>query len=158
MIIYGGSEGQVLATKVAKLLDEKLGQIEITKFPDGEKYVRYHDEVENEDVVVIHPMGLKPDELFIEYLLICSALKDGKAKSITTFVPYFAYARQDSRFNSGEPGSFHLVSKIIDDLGIDIKPRINQIKVEEPPKRKSGIKVASVAELVQKLKNEAKVI
>ena len=32
MIIYGGSEGQVLATKVAKLLDEKLGQIEITKF------------------------------------------------------------------------------------------------------------------------------
>ena len=45
-----------------------------------------------------------------------------------------------------------------DDLGIDIKPRINQIKIEEPPKRKSGIKVASVAELVQKLKNEAKVI
>ena len=45
-----------------------------------------------------------------------------------------------------------------DDLGIDIKPRINQIKVEEPPKRKGGIKVASVAELVQKLKNEAKVI
>jgi electron transfer flavoprotein beta subunit len=45
-----------------------------------------------------------------------------------------------------------------DDLGIDIKPRINQIKVEEPPKRKSGIKVASVTELVQKLKNEAKVI
>ena len=45
-----------------------------------------------------------------------------------------------------------------DDLGIDIKPRINQIKVEEPPKRKSGVKVASVAELVQKLKNEAKVI
>ena len=46
----------------------------------------------------------------------------------------------------------------VDDLGIDIKPRINQIKIEEPPKRKSGIKVASVAELVQKLKNEAKVI
>ena len=44
------------------------------------------------------------------------------------------------------------------DLGVDIKPRIEQIKVEEPPKRKSGIKVSSVAELVQKLKNEAKVI
>ena len=44
------------------------------------------------------------------------------------------------------------------DLGIDTKPRIEQIKVEEPPKRKAGIKVASVAELVQKLKNEAKVI
>ena len=44
------------------------------------------------------------------------------------------------------------------DLGIDTKPRIEQIKVEEPPKRKAGIKVASVEELVQKLKNEAKVI
>ena len=44
------------------------------------------------------------------------------------------------------------------DLGVDITPRVQQIKVEEPPKRKSGIKVASVEELVQKLKNEAKVI
>ena len=44
------------------------------------------------------------------------------------------------------------------DLGVDINPRIEQIKVEEPPKRKAGIKVASVEELVQKLKNEAKVI
>ena len=44
------------------------------------------------------------------------------------------------------------------ELGVDTKPRIEQIKVEEPPKRKAGIKVASVAELVQKLKNEAKVI
>ena len=44
------------------------------------------------------------------------------------------------------------------DLGVDVTPRVQQIKVEEPPKRKAGIKVSSVAELVQKLKNEAKVI
>ena len=44
------------------------------------------------------------------------------------------------------------------DLGVDTAPRVEQIKVEEPPKRKAGIKVANVAELVQKLKNEAKVI
>ncbi|MDA9233680.1 electron transfer flavoprotein subunit beta/FixA family protein [Candidatus Pelagibacter sp.] len=44
------------------------------------------------------------------------------------------------------------------ELGIDIAPRVDQIKVEEPPKRKAGIKVANVAELVNKLKNEAKVI
>jgi len=44
------------------------------------------------------------------------------------------------------------------DLGVDAAPRVQQIKVEEPPKRKAGIKVSSVAELVQKLKNEAKVI
>ena len=44
------------------------------------------------------------------------------------------------------------------DLGVDIANRIQQLKVEEPPKRKGGIKVSSVAELVSKLKNEAKVI
>jgi len=44
------------------------------------------------------------------------------------------------------------------DLGVDLTNRIQQIKVEEPPKRKAGIKVANVAELVSKLKNEAKVL
>ena len=44
------------------------------------------------------------------------------------------------------------------DLGVDIANRVQQLKVEEPPKRKAGIKVANVAELVSKLKNEAKVI
>ena len=46
----------------------------------------------------------------------------------------------------------------VSDLGVDITSKIQQIKVEEPPKRQAGIKVSSVAELVQKLKNEAKVI
>ena len=43
-------------------------------------------------------------------------------------------------------------------LGIDVANRIQQLKVVEPPKRKGGVKVKSVAELVSKLKNEAKVI
>ena len=47
---------------------------------------------------------------------------------------------------------------IAKDLGADIAHRLQQLKVEEPPKRKGGIKVTSVAELVDKLKNEAKVI
>jgi electron transfer flavoprotein beta subunit len=47
---------------------------------------------------------------------------------------------------------------IVKDFGVDISNRINQLKVEEPPNRKGGVKVASVAELVSKLKNEAKVI
>ena len=46
----------------------------------------------------------------------------------------------------------------VSDLGVDVTTRLEQLKVEEPPKRKAGIKVANVAELVQKLKNEAKVI
>jgi electron transfer flavoprotein beta subunit len=44
------------------------------------------------------------------------------------------------------------------DLGVDVTPRIKTLKVSEPPKRSAGIKVADVAALVDKLKNEAKVI
>lgn len=44
------------------------------------------------------------------------------------------------------------------DTGIDIAPRLQTIKVSEPPTRSAGIKVSSVAELVDKLRNEAKVI
>ena len=45
-----------------------------------------------------------------------------------------------------------------EDLGADVKPRLKTLKVAEPPKRGAGIKVPDVATLVDKLKNEAKVI
>jgi electron transfer flavoprotein beta subunit len=45
-----------------------------------------------------------------------------------------------------------------DELGVDIAPRLKTLKVEEPPKRSAGVMVADVAALVEKLKNEAKVI
>ena len=45
-----------------------------------------------------------------------------------------------------------------DALGVDVTPRLTTLKVEEPPKRGAGVKVADVAELVSKLTNEAKVI
>jgi electron transfer flavoprotein beta subunit len=44
------------------------------------------------------------------------------------------------------------------DLGVDVTPRLRTLKVQEPPKRQAGVKVASVQELVAKLKSEAKVI
>jgi electron transfer flavoprotein beta subunit len=44
------------------------------------------------------------------------------------------------------------------DVGVDVAPRLKTLKVVEPPKRGGGVKVETVAELVAKLKNEAKVI
>ena len=46
----------------------------------------------------------------------------------------------------------------IDELGIDIKRRLEILEVNEPPERKPGIKVENVESLVDKLKNEAKVL
>ncbi len=45
-----------------------------------------------------------------------------------------------------------------DELGVNVTPRLKTLKVSEPPKRSAGVKVADVAALVDKLKNEAKVI
>jgi electron transfer flavoprotein beta subunit len=45
-----------------------------------------------------------------------------------------------------------------DALGVDVAPRLKTLKVQEPPKRSSGVKVNDVAELVNKLKNEARVV
>ena len=45
-----------------------------------------------------------------------------------------------------------------DDLGVDVRPRLATLKVTEPPKRSAGVRVADVAQLVDKLKNEVKVI
>lgn len=51
-----------------------------------------------------------------------------------------------------------LVKFTPEDLGVDISPRIQTLKVEEPAKRVGGRKVESVDELVDKLRNEAKVL
>ena len=51
-----------------------------------------------------------------------------------------------------------LDSLTVDELGVDISTRLTIVKVEEPAAREAGIKVADVKELVEKLKNEAKVI
>ncbi len=45
-----------------------------------------------------------------------------------------------------------------DELGIDVTPRLTTLKVEDPPRRQAGVKLATVAELVDRLRNEAKVI
>jgi electron transfer flavoprotein beta subunit len=45
-----------------------------------------------------------------------------------------------------------------EELGVDVSPRISIISVDLPPERSEGIKVSSVDELLEKLRNEAKVI
>ena len=51
-----------------------------------------------------------------------------------------------------------LVKRAAAELGVVLAPRVKKLKVEEPPKRKGGVKVKTVAELIDKLKNEAKVL
>ncbi len=90
---------------------------------------------------------------------------DGGLETIALTLP--AVITTDLRLNEPRyvtlPNIMKAKKKTIDmvkpeDLGVDITPRLKTIKVEEPPKRSAGVMVADVAALVEKLKNEAKVI
>lgn len=117
--MIGGSTSEALATKVARELGSKPVKLEIRRFPDGEKYLRVLDDVEGQDLVVIQSIHHTPDELIFEYLLLVDTLKDLGAGRIVSFIPYFAYARQDERFNPGEALSFKTVGKLIQSVGTD---------------------------------------
>ena len=90
---------------------------------------------------------------------------DGGLETIALTLP--AVITTDLRLNEPRyvtlPNIMKAKKKTVDivkpeDLGVDIVPRLKTIKVEEPPKRSAGVMVADVAALVEKLKNEAKVI
>jgi electron transfer flavoprotein beta subunit len=90
---------------------------------------------------------------------------DGGLETISLSLP--AVITSDLRLNEPRyvtlPNIMKAKKKQLDnfkpeDLGVDVKPRLKTLKVSEPPKRGAGIKVPDVATLVDKLKNEAKVI
>lgn len=90
---------------------------------------------------------------------------DGGLETVSLKMP--AIVTTDLRLNEPRyaslPNIMKAKKKPIDtmapaDLGVDVAPRLVTLKVEEPAKRKAGIKVGDIAALVDKLKNEAKVI
>jgi len=91
--------------------------LEVKRFPDGEKYLRIHDNVKDQDVVAIQSLYRTPDENIFELLLLTDTLRDLGARSITTVVPYLAYARQDSRFFPGEAVSSASVARLLESAG-----------------------------------------
>ena len=70
-MIIGGSASQDLASHVAKELGEKVSYVETKKFPDGERYLRIGDEIE-EEVTVIQSTGYPQDENLMELIFIIS--------------------------------------------------------------------------------------
>jgi electron transfer flavoprotein beta subunit len=90
---------------------------------------------------------------------------DGGLETVSVSLP--AVVTTDLRLNEPRyvtlPNIMKAKKKQLDvlkpeDLGVDIQPRLKTIRVEEPPKRSAGIMVPDVATLIDKLKNEAKVL
>ena len=123
-MIVSGSASQKLAANVAKELDEVFIRVETKKFPDGEKYLRVHGEVDDE-VTIIQSTGYPQDETLIELLFLIKNLKDLGAKKVKVVVPFMGYARQERRFNDGEAISAKIVAELIELAGADEFASIN---------------------------------
>ena len=101
MLVVGGSASTKLAKDLATELNAEYTPATVKRFPDGECYVRIEKESLDDDVVIVQ--NSYPDEKLVELFLLQDAAIGLGAKKVTNVIPYFGYARQDERFNKGEP-------------------------------------------------------
>lgn len=117
--MFSGRGSEKLGYMVSRLLKCEYGRAIYKKFPDNESYIRFLSSVEDKDVVLIYSLGLNPNEYLIETLLSVKTLRDLGCGKIRLVIPYFAYARQDERFNPGEAISIEIISEFIGNMDID---------------------------------------
>lgn len=109
MIVIGS--GAVHLRDEIEQLGEKLAEMEIKKFPDGEKYVRVLSR--GEEATVVQSMYRPQDENVVEALLIGDALRERGFRRLRLIVPYLAYSRQDRVTKEGEAISVRAVMRAL---------------------------------------------
>ncbi len=118
MIVIPGPASQELGREIADILKVRVVPIEFKRFPDGESRIRFTNSVEGEDVVIVQTTSPPQNENLIQLFIMADNARALKAKSITAVVPYFAYARQDRRFRSGEPFSVKTIITLFETCGV----------------------------------------
>ena len=94
-VIYT-EKSQLLASRVARHLGCKVAEVKYNTFPDGEQYVRVMDL--DDDMVIV--ASTVDSQSVLQAILMLDACE---GKNTTLVLPYMGYARQDKRFNEGEP-------------------------------------------------------
>ena len=112
MIVIGGTSSKMLAQDLAKELGCKYMQPHVSRFPDGECYVRIEEENIDDEVIIVQ--NSHPDHNLVELLLLQDAAIGLGARKVTSVVPYFAYARQDERFKKGEALSAKVMVRMME--------------------------------------------
>lgn len=105
-----GSGGKHLEPELRELGGEII-DVEIKKFPDGEKYVRVLGS--GSEATVVSSTFAPQDEKIVELLLIGDALREKGFTKLRAVVPYFAYSRQDRVTKDGEPVSVRAIMKAL---------------------------------------------
>ena len=115
LISCGSSD--TFAENMAKALNIKLLNVTIGEFSDGEINIQVNESVRGQDVFIIQSTCSPVNKHLMQLLIMCDCLKRSNAKSITTVIPYFGYARQDRKVLPRVPITAKLVADMIQTAG-----------------------------------------
>ncbi len=118
MKIFAGRSNPDLANEIAKALSIRMGEITIKTFGDGEIWVKYEENIRNEDVFIIQSTN-PPSDNIIELMLMIDAARRASAKSVTAVIPYYGYARQDRKDKPRVPISARLFMDTFEAVGVN---------------------------------------
>lgn len=119
MQVFAGRSNPELAEGVARHLGIELGNVKISKFANGEIYVRYLESVRGADVFIIQSICTPVNDMLMEMLIMVDAAKRASARSITAVISHYGYARQDKKSAAREPITAKLVADLLTVAGID---------------------------------------
>jgi ribose-phosphate pyrophosphokinase len=91
-----GTANRGLAEEIARHIGVELARVTISRFADGEIFVRIDENVRGNDVFIIQPTN-PPAENIMELMLMIDAAKRASAARITVVMPYYGYSRQDRK-------------------------------------------------------------
>ncbi len=116
MKIFAGRSNLKLAQEISSELDIPLGPRTIKNFSDGEIYVKFEENIRNQDVFIIQSTNPPADNI-IELLLMLDAARRASARSVTAVIPYYGYARQDRKDKPRVPISARLFLDTFEAVG-----------------------------------------
>ena len=111
MYIISGTASKTVAEDLSRELKAPLAEMISKRFPDNEMYIKIIDKIAGEHVVIVQTTY--PDPNIVELFLLQNAVEEANAKKITVVIPYFGYARQDTKFKEGEPISAKAIANLV---------------------------------------------
>ena len=119
MKIFSGSSNRKLASNIASLLNQKLGNCEIARFSDGEIMVEVGESVRNKDVYLVQSVCPPVNDHLMELVIMADAMYRASAMRVTAVLPYLGYTRQDRRPRSARvPITSKVVANMLCSVGI----------------------------------------
>jgi ribose-phosphate pyrophosphokinase len=113
MKILTGTAHEQLATEIAEKIGLPLTGTNVTRFPDGETFVKIMENIRGEDIFIIQPICGAPNEAIMELLIIIDAARRASANRITAVIPYYGYSRQDRKDQPRVPITAKLVANLL---------------------------------------------